>query len=89
MIGDATSNGRVSITGIGSHAPERVMKNDELAKMVDTSDEWIVERTGIHERRVAAPEEALSDLSLPAAKSALEQAGLDDALEADAVDPRE
>jgi 3-oxoacyl-[acyl-carrier-protein] synthase-3 len=45
--------------------------------MVDTSDEWIVERTGIHERRVAAPEEALSDLSLPAAKSALEQAGLD------------
>ena len=77
MIGDATSNGRVSITGIGSHAPERVMKNDELAKMVDTSDEWIVERTGIHERRVAAPEEALSDLSLPAAKSALEQAGLD------------
>jgi 3-oxoacyl-[acyl-carrier-protein] synthase III len=77
MIGNATSNGRVSITGIGSHAPERVMKNDELAKMVDTSDEWIVERTGIHERRVAAPEEALSDLSLPAAKSALEQAGLD------------
>jgi 3-oxoacyl-[acyl-carrier-protein] synthase-3 len=77
MIGNATSNGRVSITGIGSHAPERVMKNDELAKMVETSDEWIVERTGIHERRVAAPEEALSDLSLPAAKSALEQAGLD------------
>jgi 3-oxoacyl-[acyl-carrier-protein] synthase-3 len=77
MIGNATSNGRVSITGIGSHAPERVMKNDELAKMVDTSDEWIVERTGIHERRVAAPEEALSDLSLPAAKIALEQAGLD------------
>jgi len=77
MIGNATSNGRVSITGIGSHAPERVMKNDELAKMVDTSDEWIVERTGIHERRVAAPEEALSDLSLPAAKDALERAGLD------------
>ena len=76
MIGNATSNGRVSITGIGSHAPERVMKNDELAKMVDTSDEWIVERTGIHERRVAAPEEALSDLSLPAAKSVFEQAGL-------------
>jgi 3-oxoacyl-[acyl-carrier-protein] synthase III len=77
MIGNATSNGRVSITGIGSYAPERVMKNDELARMVDTSDEWIVERTGIRERRVAAPEEALSDLSLPAAKAALEQAGLD------------
>ena len=76
MIADATTNGRVSITGIGSHAPARVMKNDELAKMVDTSDEWIVERTGIRERRVAAPEEALSDLSLPAAKDALDQAGL-------------
>jgi 3-oxoacyl-[acyl-carrier-protein] synthase-3 len=62
MIGSATSNGRVSITGIGSRAPERVMTNDELAQMVDTSDEWIMERTGIRERRVAAPEEALSDL---------------------------
>jgi 3-oxoacyl-[acyl-carrier-protein] synthase-3 len=76
MIGNATSNGRISITGIGSHAPERVMTNDELAKIVDTSDEWIVERTGIRERRVAAPDEALSDVSLPAAKAALEQAGL-------------
>ncbi len=76
MIGNATSNGRVSITGIGSNAPQRVMKNDELAQIVDTSDEWIVERTGIRERRVAAPDEALSDLALPAAKDALEQAGL-------------
>ena len=77
MIGNATSNGRVSITGIGAYAPQRVMTNDELAKIVDTSDEWIVERTGIRERRVAAPEEALSDLALPAARSALEQAGLE------------
>jgi 3-oxoacyl-[acyl-carrier-protein] synthase-3 len=76
MIGNATSNGRVSITGIGSHAPERVMTNDEIAKSVDTSDEWIVERTGIRERRVAAPDEALSDISLPAARAALDQAGL-------------
>ena len=76
MIGNATSNGRVSITGIGANAPERVMTNDELAKIVDTSDEWIVERTGIRERRVAAPEEALSDLARPAAESALERAGL-------------
>ena len=76
MIGNATTNGRVSITGIGSNAPQRVMKNDELAGIVDTSDEWIVERTGIRERRVAAPEEALSDLALPAAKDALQQAGL-------------
>ena len=76
MIGNATSNGRVSITGIGANAPERVMKNDELAQIVDTSDEWIVERTGIRERRVAAPEEALSDLARPAAEAALDQAGL-------------
>jgi 3-oxoacyl-[acyl-carrier-protein] synthase-3 len=77
VIGSATSNGRISITGIGSNAPERVMKNEELAKMVDTSDEWIIERTGIRERRVAGPDEALSDVSLPAARDALEQAGLD------------
>jgi 3-oxoacyl-[acyl-carrier-protein] synthase III len=76
VIGNATSNGRVSITGIGANAPERVMKNDELAQIVDTSDEWIVERTGIRERRVAAPEEALSDLARPAAEAALDQAGL-------------
>ena len=76
MIGNATSNGRVSITGIGAYAPERVMKNDELAQIVDTSDEWIIERTGIRERRVAAPEEALSDLARPAAEAALDQAGL-------------
>ena len=82
MIGNATSNGRVSITGIGAHAPERVMKNDELAQIVDTSDEWIIERTGIRERRVAAPDEALSDLARPAAEAALEQAGL----QASAVD---
>jgi 3-oxoacyl-[acyl-carrier-protein] synthase III len=76
VIGSATTNGRVSITGIGSNAPERVMTNDELAQMVETSDEWIMERTGIRERRVAAPEEALSDLALPAAIAALEQAGV-------------
>jgi 3-oxoacyl-[acyl-carrier-protein] synthase III len=75
MIG--TSNGRpISITGLGSYVPKRVITNDELSKMVDTSDEWIVERTGIRERRVAAPEEALSDLCLPAAREALEQAGV-------------
>ncbi|HEU5064313.1 MAG TPA: beta-ketoacyl-ACP synthase III [Gaiellaceae bacterium] len=76
MIGNATSNGRVSITGIGANAPERVMKNAELAQIVDTSDEWIVERTGIRERRVAAPDQALSDLARPAAEAALAQAGL-------------
>jgi 3-oxoacyl-[acyl-carrier-protein] synthase III len=76
LIGSATANGRVSITGIGAEVPERVMANDELAKMVDTSDEWIVERTGIRERRVAAADEALSDLALPASIAALEEAGV-------------
>jgi 3-oxoacyl-[acyl-carrier-protein] synthase III len=75
MIG--TANGyHVSITGLGCHVPERVLTNDELSKMVETSDEWIIERTGIRERRIAAPEEALSDLALPAAQAALEQAGI-------------
>lgn len=67
---------RVSITGLGAHVPERVLTNAELSELVDTSDEWIVERTGIRERRIAAPEEALSDLCLPAARDALERAGV-------------
>jgi 3-oxoacyl-[acyl-carrier-protein] synthase III len=76
VIGSA--NGlAVSITGLGSHVPERVLTNDDLSKMMDTSDEWIVERTGIRERRIAAPEEALSDLALPAAREALADAGLE------------
>ena len=76
MIG--TANGlAVSITGLGSHVPERVVTNDDLSKMMETSDEWIVERTGIRERRIAAPEEALSDLALPAAREALADAGLE------------
>ncbi len=79
MIASATANGRISITGIGSHTPERVMTNVEIAEKVDTTDEWIVERTGIRERRVASPDEALSDIALPAASAALEQAGLDTA----------
>jgi 3-oxoacyl-[acyl-carrier-protein] synthase III len=76
MIGSANGAVPVSITGLGTYAPERVMTNDELAQLVDTSDEWIVERTGIRERRIAAPEQAMTDLALPAAKDALEQAGI-------------
>jgi 3-oxoacyl-[acyl-carrier-protein] synthase-3 len=76
MIG--TANGyHVSITGIGANAPERVLTNAELSKMVDTSDEWIVARTGIRERRVAGEDEALSDMALPAAREALERAGVE------------
>ncbi|MER3410332.1 MAG: 3-oxoacyl-ACP synthase [Thermoleophilia bacterium] len=65
----------MSITGLGTHVPARVLTNDQLARMVDTSDEWIVTRTGIRQRRVAEPEEALSDLALPAARAALAEAG--------------
>jgi 3-oxoacyl-[acyl-carrier-protein] synthase III len=75
MIGAANGN-RVSITGLGSSVPERVVTNDELAETLDTSDEWIVARTGIRERRVAGPNEALSDFCLPAAREALERAGV-------------
>jgi 3-oxoacyl-[acyl-carrier-protein] synthase III len=66
----------VSITGLGTYVPERVLTNAEIATFVDTSDEWISSRTGIRERRVAAEHEAMSDLSLPAARTALEMAGV-------------
>jgi 3-oxoacyl-[acyl-carrier-protein] synthase-3 len=76
MIGTARNGLEVSITGLGCKVPDRVVTNDELSQYVDTSDEWIVERTGIRERRIAAPEEALSDLALPACEQALRQAGV-------------
>lgn len=79
MIGRATAGLEVSITGLGCKVPERVMTNDELSQFVDTSDEWIRERTGIRERRIASQEEALSDLALPAARAALAQAGVEGA----------
>jgi 3-oxoacyl-[acyl-carrier-protein] synthase-3 len=76
MIGRAQGP-PISITGLGAYAPDRVLTNQELSGIVDTSDEWIMERTGIRERRIAAPEQALSDLALPACRQALEQAGVD------------
>jgi 3-oxoacyl-[acyl-carrier-protein] synthase III len=75
MIGRA-NGAPVSITGLGTYAPDRVLTNDELSELVDTSDEWIMERTGIKERRIAAPEQAMTDLALPASRIALEQAGV-------------
>jgi 3-oxoacyl-[acyl-carrier-protein] synthase-3 len=75
VIGRATGP-RVSITGLGTFAPERVMTNADLAQFVETSDEWITERTGIKERRIAGPDEAMTDLALPAARIALERAGV-------------
>jgi 3-oxoacyl-[acyl-carrier-protein] synthase III len=64
------------ILGTGSYAPERVLTNDDLAKMVDTSDEWIRTRTGIRERRIAAAGEATSDMAVHAARRALDDAGV-------------
>jgi len=76
----ARANGTpIGITGLGSYVPERVLTNDELTTLVDTSNEWILERTGIRERRIAAPEQAMTDLALPAARQALAQAGGDPA----------
>ena len=78
MIGSANGR-RVGITGLGTHVPERVYTNADLAQFVDTTDEWILERTGIRERRFAAPEEALTDIARPAALQALEESGADPA----------
>lgn len=64
------------ITGTGSYAPERLLTNDDLQKLVDTNDEWIVQRTGMKSRHIATPEQATSDLALPAAQRAIENAGL-------------
>jgi 3-oxoacyl-[acyl-carrier-protein] synthase III len=77
MIGSAKAGLEVSITGLGCKTPDRVVSNDELSQYVDTSDAWIRERTGIRERRMAAKEEALSDIALPACLDALRQAALD------------
>lgn len=64
------------ITGTGSYMPERVLTNAELAKTVETTDEWIVTRTGIRERRIASAEQACSDLGAEAARRALASAGV-------------
>ncbi|MBW6488531.1 beta-ketoacyl-ACP synthase III [Sulfurimonas sp.] len=62
---------------IGAYAPSKVLSNDDLAKMVDTSDEWITKRTGIKERRIAANDEFTSDMGVKAARLAIERSGLD------------
>ncbi len=67
---------RSVIRGIGSYLPEKVLTNNDLAAMVDTSDEWIFQRTGIRERRIAAEGETTSDLATRAAQGALADAGL-------------
>ena len=66
-----------SIVGTGMYVPDRVLTNQELERMVDTSDEWILERTGIRERRISAPDQASSDLAVIAARRALEMADIE------------
>jgi 3-oxoacyl-[acyl-carrier-protein] synthase III len=66
---------RSAVTGVGGYLPADIVTNDELSKTVDTNDAWIVERTGIHARHRAAPDEAASDLAVAAAKKALAAAG--------------
>src|SRR4051812_594614 len=77
MIGATKDGLPVSITGLGAKVPDRIVTNDELAQYVDTTNEWIIERTGIRERRMASQEEALSDIALPACRDALAQAGVE------------
>jgi 3-oxoacyl-[acyl-carrier-protein] synthase-3 len=67
---------RARITGVGAYAPKRILTNADLEKMVDTSSEWILQRSGIRERRIAADDEATSDMAVKAAQQALERANL-------------
>jgi len=67
---------RARITGVGAYAPKRILSNADLEKLVDTNDEWIVQRTGIRERRIADESEATSDLAVRAAQQAIERANL-------------
>lgn len=68
---------RSVITGTGSYLPKQILTNSDLEKKVDTTDEWIIERTGIKQRHIAAEDEVTSDLAVIAAKRALESASLD------------
>lgn len=67
---------RVGILGTGSYIPERVVTNDDLAKILDTNDEWIRTRTGIRERHLAAKNENASDMAVAAADRAIEMSGI-------------
>jgi 3-oxoacyl-[acyl-carrier-protein] synthase-3 len=71
------SNYGAIIAGTGSYLPQRRLTNDDLSKMVDTSDEWIVQRTGIKERRIAADDESTASMATAAARKALEAAGIE------------
>ena len=75
---------KAKISALGCYTPPRVLTNQDLEKLVDTNDQWIMERTGIRERHIAAPEMATSDMAIEAARCALLQRGID-ARELDAI----
>ena len=68
---------RTIVAGVGAYLPERIVTNAEMAKLVDTSDDWIVERTGITQRHLAADGEYTSDLAIAAGRRAIADAGID------------
>ena len=65
-----------SFRSIGAYVPEKILSNEDLEKMVDTTDEWIVKRTGIKERRIAAEDEYTSDMAAKACELAIERSGV-------------
>jgi 3-oxoacyl-[acyl-carrier-protein] synthase-3 len=73
---DSPSANRAVVTGCGSFVPSKILTNEELSRMVDTSDEWITTRTGIKERHITSDEESTADLAIAAGRRALEYAGL-------------
>lgn len=75
--GQTVAINRSVVRGVGAYLPKRIVTNAELAKQIDTSDEWIVERTGIKQRHIAADDELTSDLGIAAARQALIRAGID------------
>ena len=75
---------KAKISALGCYTPPRVLTNQDLEKLVETNDQWIMERTGIRERHIAAPEMATSDMAIEAARCALAQRGVD-AMELDAI----
>ena len=81
-VTDSTAEGEhplrnVKISAYGCYVPPRILTNQDLEKMVDTNNEWILERTGIRERHIAGPEMATSDMAVEAAQAALEQRGIE------------
>ena len=76
-IQEATGTRHAAILGIGTYRPSRVVPNSELVERIDSTDEWIQQRSGIKQRRWATPEETVQLMSVAASRAALEHAGID------------